>query len=255
MTSVVDKYYRKIIQNIDNVRMKFDISSLLVKSKEHDSKINTNESDISSNLSKIETNESDISSNLSKIETNESNITNNFNISKINEKKSEFNTSLIDNNVNNINSINDVIENCYKLKDIIIFDIVNNTNSAISQNSPKFSIIKNDIVYNFKKDSYIEVNLSILIYFILPYIKIQFFYILLQCFDDQNELFKKIKMPLIGMINKQAILSNMCVIKIPNNFEKIYFELSIVIQEGQNRSDIIKIIDFDNHVYFKILEK
>ena len=39
MTSVVDKYYRRIIQNIDNVRMKFDISALLVKSKEHDSKI------------------------------------------------------------------------------------------------------------------------------------------------------------------------------------------------------------------------
>ena len=32
MTSVVDKYYRRIIQNIDNVRMKFDISALLVKS-------------------------------------------------------------------------------------------------------------------------------------------------------------------------------------------------------------------------------
>ena len=27
MTSVVDKYYRRIIQNIDNVRMKFDISA------------------------------------------------------------------------------------------------------------------------------------------------------------------------------------------------------------------------------------
>ena len=35
--------------------MKFDISALLVKSKEYDSKINTNVSDISSNLSKIET--------------------------------------------------------------------------------------------------------------------------------------------------------------------------------------------------------
>ena len=34
ITSVVDKYYRRIIQNIDNVRMKFDISALLVKSKE-----------------------------------------------------------------------------------------------------------------------------------------------------------------------------------------------------------------------------
>ena len=31
MTSVVDKYYRRIIQNINNVRMKFDISALLVK--------------------------------------------------------------------------------------------------------------------------------------------------------------------------------------------------------------------------------
>ena len=47
MTSVVDKYYRRIIQNIDNVRMKFDISALLVKSKEHDSKINDIENDIS----------------------------------------------------------------------------------------------------------------------------------------------------------------------------------------------------------------
>ena len=87
MTSVVDKYYRRIIQNTDKVRMKFDISSLLIKSKEHDSKINTNLSDISSNLSKINTNVSDISSNLSLINTNKSNITNNYNISQINKKK------------------------------------------------------------------------------------------------------------------------------------------------------------------------
>ena len=70
MTSIVDKSYRRIIRNINNVRMKFDISTLLVKSKEYDSKINTNVSDISSNLSKINTNVSDISSNLSKINTN-----------------------------------------------------------------------------------------------------------------------------------------------------------------------------------------
>ena len=40
MTSIVDRYYRKILQNIDNVTMKFDISTMLVKSKEHESKIN-----------------------------------------------------------------------------------------------------------------------------------------------------------------------------------------------------------------------
>ena len=39
MTLVVDKYYRKISENSDNIKMKFDISSLLVKSKEHDNKI------------------------------------------------------------------------------------------------------------------------------------------------------------------------------------------------------------------------
>ena len=72
MTSTVDKYYRRIIQNIDNVKMKFDISSLLVKTKEHGSKINTNESDISSNTSLID--------------TNKNNITNNYNFTQINKK-------------------------------------------------------------------------------------------------------------------------------------------------------------------------
>ena len=54
MTSVVDKYYRRIVQNIDNVTMKFDISALLVKSEEHDSKIETNKNNISQNLTLIE---------------------------------------------------------------------------------------------------------------------------------------------------------------------------------------------------------
>ena len=53
MSSVVDKYYRRNAQNIDNVTMKFDVSSLLVKSKEHGSLINENKNnitDISSNI-------------------------------------------------------------------------------------------------------------------------------------------------------------------------------------------------------------
>ena len=36
---------------------------------------------------------------------------------------------------------------------------------------------------------------------------------------------------------------------------KKYFELSIVLNEDINKSDIIKIMDFDNFVYFKIFEK
>ena len=143
MTSVVDKYYRKIIQNIDNVRMKFDISSLLVKSKEHDSKIDTNKSNISSNLSlinsksdiiednknniaenlkvinsKFETNKNNISENLTLINSNESRldniendiedintkVTNNYNITQINKKNIGFKTGIIDNQITAINS-------------------------------------------------------------------------------------------------------------------------------------------------------
>ena len=76
MTSVIDKYYRRIIQNIDNVRMKFDISALLVKSKENDSKIETDKNNISENLTLInsksdiiEANKNNISENLTLINT------------------------------------------------------------------------------------------------------------------------------------------------------------------------------------------
>ena len=104
-TSVVDKYYRRIIQNIDNVRMKFDISALLVKSKEHDSKIETNKNNISENItlinSKCETNKNNISENLtlinsksdiikSDIEDINTKVTNNYNITQINKKNIDF---------------------------------------------------------------------------------------------------------------------------------------------------------------------
>ena len=127
MTSVVDKYYRKIIQNIDNVRMKFDISALLVKSKEHDSKIDTNKENIAENLSlinsKSETNKNNISENLTLINSNENRldniendivniytkVTNNYNINQINKKNIDFKTGIIDNQINAINStLNDL---------------------------------------------------------------------------------------------------------------------------------------------------
>ena len=130
MTSVVDKYYRRIIQNIDNVRMKFDISALLVKSKEHDSKIETNKNNIAENLTLInsksdiiETNKNNISQNLTLINSNESRldniendivnintkVTNNYNTTQINKKNIDFKTGIIDNQINAINStLNDL---------------------------------------------------------------------------------------------------------------------------------------------------
>ena len=155
MTSIVDKYYRRIIQNIDNVTMKFDISALLVKSKEHDSKIDTNKNNISENLNlintKIETNENNISENLklinSKFETNKNNIsenltlinsnenrldniendivnintkvTKNYNITQINKKNIDFKTGIIDNQITAVNSTLNDLKTKYSIENFL----------------------------------------------------------------------------------------------------------------------------------------
>ena len=187
MTSVVDKYYRRIIQNVDNVRMKFDISELLVKSKEHDSKINdisdnlelinTNQSNISDNLELINTNQSNISDNLELINTNKNNITNNYNITQIDKKKSEFNTTLRDNNKNNISDNLELI-NTNKSDISKIFELFKNKISQMTfkksfgienkefkfnRSTHFFEIFSTDIENDFIKDG--ELRISSKIYY------------------------------------------------------------------------------------------
>ena len=189
MASVVDKYYRRIAQNIDNVRMKFDISALLVKSKEHDSKIENNKSNIAENLTLIEANKSNISENLKLInsksdiiEDNKSNISNNYNITQVINKKAEYNLSLIDTHTSNISDINlsltdinsDILSNLSKINELI--ELLNNkipqkifekTYNIINKkfNSNKtthfFEILNIDIEYNFKKNSSLHFNSNI----------------------------------------------------------------------------------------------
>ena len=81
---MVDRYWRKI-ESVENyIENSIQISSILLKLKGYDeklsdlSKIDTNESNISSNLEKITTNEGTISSNLGKITTNEGVISSNL---------------------------------------------------------------------------------------------------------------------------------------------------------------------------------
>ena len=384
MTSVVDKYYRRIIQNIDHIKMKFDISALLVKSKEHDSLIDTNKNNISDNLGKIETNESNFSDNLDKIDTNKNNISDNTSLIDTNKNNISDNTSLIDTNKNNISSntslidtnknsissnltkidtnvsdissnltkidtnknsissnltkidtnVSDISSNLtkintnktnisdnlelintnktnisdnlelintnktnissnltkidtneskissnltkintnensitnlnndltnlkdgYKLKDIIVFNITNNVSQDVSQNRPSFIILNDSINSFIKKDSYIQINTSISLYFILHYINIGYYEVVLKILNDKNNLISLKKMPLIGMISKHSISLNTCYVKILNDYNSINLELSIQIKENQKRSDIVKILDTDNYVYCKIYEK
>ena len=272
MTSVVDKYYRKISENIDNLKMKFDISALLVKTKEHDSLINTNKTDISDNSNLINTNKTDISDNLNLINTNKTDISDNSNLINTNKNIISDNSNLINTNKNNISDnsnlintnktditkINNDLTNLkdgYKLKDIIVFNITNTDSKAVSKNNPSFVIFNDNINSFIKKDSFLEINTSIRTIFLLHYINVGYFDVKLEIYDDKNQLISSTKMPLMGMISKQAIVSTICYVKLSNDYNSINLQLSIQIQENQNRNDIIKILEFDNFVYVKIFEK
>ena len=159
ITSTVDKYYRRIIQNIDNVRMKFDISALLVKSKEHDNKIDTNETNISSNLSKISDNETNISSNLSKISDNETNISSNLSKISDNETNISSNLSKISDNETNISSnLSKISDNETNISSNLSKIIDNETN--ISSNLSKISDNETNISSNLSKISDNESDIS-----------------------------------------------------------------------------------------------
>ena len=81
--------------------MKFDISALLVKSKEHDSKIDTNEENIAENSTLFQTKIDNIENDIVNINTK---VTNNYNITQINKKNIDFKTGIIDNQITAINS-------------------------------------------------------------------------------------------------------------------------------------------------------
>ena len=119
MTSVVDKYYRRIIQNIDNVRMKFDISALLVKSKEHDSKIDTNKENIAENSTLINSNENRLDNIENDIEDINTKVTNNYNITQINKKNIDFKTGIIDNQITAINSTLNDLKTKYSIENFL----------------------------------------------------------------------------------------------------------------------------------------
>ena len=123
MTSIVDKYYRKISENIDNLKIKFDISSLLVKSKEHDNKIE--------------------------------NIYNNFLIeSEINKKDNN-----ILNNINNNFYSRSYINDNYHLKNNVYDKKFIDDNFLIESDiDKKDNAILNNINNNFYSRSYINDN-------------------------------------------------------------------------------------------------
>ena len=271
MTSIVDKYYRRIIQNINNVTMKFDISALLVKSKEHDSKIETNKNSISENLtlinSKFETNKNNISENLTLINSNENRldniendivnintkVTNNNNIAQINKKNIDFKTGIIYNQITAINStLNDLNtknnNSKYSIENFFIYNIEIENSYTFDSDNPKFSISNYDLVDDFRKDSILEVNTRLL-YDYTGYNNIGKLIHNYKLYDSENVLFheyKSLKTNAGDNLKDDLHQGDVFYVKFNKDYIKIKIELILAMKEGVTGSVTCKLYNTFN---------
>ena len=212
-------------------------------------KINTNTSSISSNLGKINTNEGKISSNLGKIDTNTSDISDNLGKINTNEGKISSNTGKI----TALQTSN--IKAFYNLDQIFIYDIEKGYQTVDKNNH--YHIFEKEIIYDFTKNSYLEIALKVLTE-ISHYMLIGYFQILCNFYDQDNNLFYTISLSTaMGSINKLSTVKSVFIAPINENMSKIKIDFFIAPKESQqNRSATFTIKDINsNKIYIKYFQK
>ena len=236
---------------------KNNISSNLGKINDNTGLISTNTSDISDNSGLISTNTSDISSNLSKINTNTSSISSN--LGKINTNTSSITSNLlkINENTDDITALQTSnIKAFYNLDQIFIYDIPKRDGKTVDKNN-HLHIFEKEIIYNFTKNSYLEIILKVLTE-ISHYMLIGFFQILCNFYDQDNNLFYTISLSTaMGSINKLSTVKSAFIVPINENMSKIKIDFFIAPKATQqNRSAIFTIKDINsNKIYIKYFQK
>ena len=152
---MVDQHYRKIEDVENNIENAMQISSILLKLKGYDekleglSKIDTNKDNISSNLKKINDNTSSISTNSQQIDTNKDDISSN--LLKINDNASSIST--------NLKKIDDFTQYILKSgKDFEEKYIIEKEIFRFNKDKHFYTIFEKAIEYNFTKNSLLFVK-------------------------------------------------------------------------------------------------
>ena len=227
MMSAVHKYYRKISENVDNIKNSIDIASLLIKSQEVNLKIKDIENNNNENLTLIQTKINDI-------ENINTKVTNNYNITQINKKNIDFKTGIIDNQIIAINSTLNNLKSKYSIENFFIYNIeIENTYSFNSDN-PKFSIFNYDLVDDFKKDSILEVNTRLL-YDYTGYNNIGKLIHNYKLYDSENVLFheyKSLKTNAGDNLKDDLSQIDLFYVKLDKDYIKIKIELILAIKQG-----------------------
>ena len=157
----------------------------------------------------------------------------------------------IDNNTNLINTN----KSSYNLNEIYTYDIQNGYKFVDKNNH--YHIFEKEIIYNFIKDSYLEVILKVLTQ-ISNYILIGHFEILCNFYDDNNTLFYTISLSTAaGSINKLSTVKSVFMVHINKNMSKIKIDFFIKPKKGEeHRSATFTIVDINsNKIYIKYYKK
>ena len=218
--------------------------------------INTNTSSISDNLGKINTNTSDISDNLGKIETNTSSISSNKGLIGTNTSEIASNLKKINDNKDDITALqNSNVKAFYNLDQIFIYDIEKGYQTVNKDNH--YHIFEKEIVYDFTKNSYLEIILKVLTE-VSNYVLIGYFQILFNFYDQDNNLFYTISLSTaMGSINKLSTIKSVFIVPINENMSKIKIDFFIAPKATQqNRSAKFTIQDINsNKIYIKYFQK
>ena len=276
---MVDKYYRKIESVENEIENSIQISGILLKLKEYDDDLSknneksiNNKNDITNNKNDIDNNKNDIINNKNDITNNQKSINNNKNDITNNQKSIYNNKNDIINNKNLINNNKDDIDNnkndinnnstdinnllsYYKLGEIYTYNIQNGYKFVDKNNH--YHVFEKEIIYDFIKDSYLEIILKVLTQ-ISNYILIGYFEILCNFYDDNNTLFYTISLSTAaGSINKLSTVKSVFMVPIDKNMSKIKIDFFIKPKKGdEHRSATFTIVNINsNKIYIKYYKK
>ena len=234
----------KIDTNTDNISSNLGkISTNEGNISSNSRQISTNEGNISSNSGQISTNEENISSNSGQISANEGNISSNSGQISTNEGNISSNLEKINDNKDDILSLqNSNVKAFYNLEKIFIYDIEKGDQNV---NKDNYHIFEKEIIYNFIKDSYLEIILKVLTE-VSNYVLIGFFQILCNFYDENDDLFYTISLSTaMGSINKLSTIKSVFIVPISKSINKIKIDFLLCL-------NVVKKIDQLN-LLFKIL--
>ena len=150
---------------------------------------------------------------------------------------------------------NSNIKAFYNLDQIFIYDIEKGYQTVNKDNH--YHIFEKEIIYNFIKNSYLEIALKVLTE-ISNYVLIGYFQILCNFFDQDDNLFYTISLSTaMGCINKLSTIKSVFIVPINENMSKIKIDFFIAPKETQqNRSAKFFIRDINsNKIYVKYFQK